>query len=715
VLIGDQVPAEALRKPTTLWIDTRDRTNLFVNPSFESGLKQGDLLTGNGGGARNEVVTDWADTGTQSLKITPNGSSNAASFYPVSNGSGAAAAAAAAYGLVPGSTWTLAATIRITAVQTGTLDSAARKITVGTVDGAGATNYVYATSSQAPNAAGVTRLSVTFTVPATATGGVFFRLMNGSPTTPVYWDSMTLESGSTDGSWFTPGASVNTPRRWDGYTWAPVTDATAVQAAQAAAAAQKAANDAMTAAGAAQDSADSALTMAGKKSTVYYSTANPSGTGTTTGDVWRKIDGSKNVIGEWYWNGSGWQASQITTQMISNLDVGKLTSGTAAINNAVISKLFAEIFAAKKISATEADIQSLTAAVAQIIQLDVSQLVVTGSGTFNEAVIKKLWAQTLTVVDLIADAINGKTIKGNLISGADIEGSTFRLLGDQSGPGSGSGYDFEINRDNGGAYLGFHIGGETTPGTIRVFDSDPAYATDQPTLVMRPPNNSKYPSRTALRLLAGTSASGGDHGQSRLDFPGNFSMASELYGKYPSGGLKTIQINDSNPGGDTLYTIKSLGMAKNTTVGSANVYISDTGYLYKGQSLSKFKLSIEPIPEDQVQQLLDLDPVWFFDRGEAERLAEYETVLDTHGPEAAEAYARTTDVPSNLKRKPGLIAEDVAEKAPAFATYDYDGQVDGVAYERIGAALIRIVKQQRDQIADLTARLEALEAKEKES
>jgi hypothetical protein len=220
--------------------------------------------------------------------------------------------------------------------------------------------------------------------------------------------------------------------------------------------------------------------MAGKKSTVYYSTANPSGTGTTTGDVWRKIDGSKNVIGEWYWNGSGWQASQITTQMISNLDVGKLTSGTAAINNAVISKLFAEIFAAKKISATEADIQSLTAAVAQIIQLDVSQLVVTGSGTFNEAVIKKLWAQTLTVVDLIADAINGKTIKGNLISGADIEGSTFRLLGDQSGPGSGSGYDFEINRDNGGAYLGFHIGGETTPGTIRVFDSDPAYATDQP-------------------------------------------------------------------------------------------------------------------------------------------------------------------------------------------------------------------------------------------
>jgi hypothetical protein len=52
VLIGDQVPAEALRKPTTLWIDTRDRTNLFVNPSFESGLKQGDLLTGNGGTVR---------------------------------------------------------------------------------------------------------------------------------------------------------------------------------------------------------------------------------------------------------------------------------------------------------------------------------------------------------------------------------------------------------------------------------------------------------------------------------------------------------------------------------------------------------------------------------------------------------------------------------------------------------------------------------------
>lgn len=163
--------------------------------------------------------------------------------------------------------------------------------------------------------------------------------------------------------------------------WVAVTDKAATDAATAAAnaksaadAAAQAAANAQAAAGSAQNTADNALTMAGTKGKVFYSTSTPSGTGTAQGDLWRRTDASKNVIGEWYWTGSAWQSSQITTSAIANLDVGKLTVGTGVIADLVALHI--------------------AGATAAFQQVDVKNLFVT-TGTMTEAVINKLWVDVV--------------------------------------------------------------------------------------------------------------------------------------------------------------------------------------------------------------------------------------------------------------------------------------------------------------------------------
>ncbi|UAJ15381.1 minor tail protein [Arthrobacter phage Asa16] len=195
--------------------------------------------------------------------------------------------------------------------------------------------------------------------------------------------------------WIDTTGGANTPKRWNGSAWVAVTDKAATDAATAAANAASAASAAdakavaaQTAAGNAQTTANNALTMAGSKGKVFYDTVAPSGTGTATGDLWRKIDASKNVIAEWYWTGSAWQSSQITTDAISNLDVGKLTAGSAAILTVT----------AQKIAASTAAFQTV----------DVKNLFAT-TGTLDTAVINKLWT----------DVVNSRKITSNMIAVGD--------------------------------------------------------------------------------------------------------------------------------------------------------------------------------------------------------------------------------------------------------------------------------------------------------
>lgn len=193
-------------------------------------------------------------------------------------------------------------------------------------------------------------------------------------------------------------ARDNKPHTYDDAAgkWVAVTDQAALDAAQAAAAAQskadaaaQAAANAQAAAGSAQQTADGALTMAGSRTSVFYSTKAPSGQGDHEGALWRQWDENKNVIGRWIWDGSSWLKDKLSSDVIDNLDVGKLTAGSGVIADLVA--------------------QTIASATAGFQRADIKNLFVT-TGTFAEAVINKLWA----------DVIHARKITLNMLAIGDF-------------------------------------------------------------------------------------------------------------------------------------------------------------------------------------------------------------------------------------------------------------------------------------------------------
>lgn len=114
----------------------------------------------------------------------------------------------------------------------------------------------------------------------------------------------------------------------DSFRAIDITEAKA--ALDAAAAAQSTANTANTAAGAAQSTATSALTAANGNAKLLFSVDPPSGTA-PYGTIWFEVDGTGKVENQWQQTaagtGSTWTKREIRSEVIANLDVGKLVGG----------------------------------------------------------------------------------------------------------------------------------------------------------------------------------------------------------------------------------------------------------------------------------------------------------------------------------------------------------------------------------------------------
>lgn len=189
----------------------------------------------------------------------------------------------------------------------------------------------------------------------------------------------------------------------------------AADAAQAAAdliVARNAAADARGDADTALARADAAITAAGSAARVLYSTADPSGTA-REGDTWRKTNGAAgDVIAEWRYTKVGnaaasWKPQKVTSDMVSNLDIGKLTAGTAAIVTLVAERIAGataefqrvdakNIFVTGTASFNEVVAKRIAADTGQYLTLGVEQLTVTGNANLKEAVANKLFANIFT-------------------------------------------------------------------------------------------------------------------------------------------------------------------------------------------------------------------------------------------------------------------------------------------------------------------------------
>ena len=173
-------------------------SNLVPNPSFESNT------TGWSTSAISPSIESvGVVSGSNAVRLTPNNTISD-SFIRIGNNG------VFPNGVVPGSTYTVSATIYLPAAQTGVIDSS-RPRSIIVYSWNGATPTVIGQSVRAPNSAGSTRLNTTFTVPSSATA-LEIRLYNGAQNTSsvVYWDAAMITEGTTLYSY----ADGNSPN-WD--------------------------------------------------------------------------------------------------------------------------------------------------------------------------------------------------------------------------------------------------------------------------------------------------------------------------------------------------------------------------------------------------------------------------------------------------------------------------------------------------------------------
>jgi len=166
-----------------------------------------------------------------------------------------------------------------------------------------------------------------------------------------------------------------------------------------------------------------------------------------------------------------------------------------------------------------------------------------------------------------------------------------------------------------------------------------------------------------------------------------------------------------------------------TTGSAANVYIRDDGIMFRSTSSRRNKLAIEHLGPEIDDKILSLKAATWFDKNEAEAMAEFKDLEVADQPTESPEGEPLTLAPSALRRIPGMIGEEVAEAGlEQFVVYGEDGQVEGLMYDRLGVALIPVVARLRDrlvaaefdamvlkmdhdaleaQVAALTARLDA--------
>lgn len=145
--------------------------------------------------------------------------------------------------------------------------------------------------------------------------------------------------------------------------------------------------------------------------------------------------------------------------------------------------------------------------------------------------------------------------------------------------------------------------------------------------------------------------------------------------------------------------------------GNPVVRVTSTGALGADSSARRFKFDEQELGVDEYANRLMSVPYKSWISREEQRL--YEEYI-----EFRETFPMSP-VPEQLGEAPqepplrdvGLVAEDLVDAGlEEFVQRDSFGQTQGVSYDRIAAALIPIVRSQRDRIEVLEARIAALEA-----
>lgn len=201
-------------------------------------------------------------------------------------------------------------------------------------------------------------------------------------------------------------------------------------------------------------------------------TAPPFG-GAAVGDTCRVQDAQTlNIVAEWRWDGAHWERMRVTSEQISNLDVGRLTAGSANIPE----------IAARKIASD----------VGRFLEITTDQLTVTGNASFVNATAHHVWTEIVTAGQgefeqikagmLAANSVNASNIQGGAIDGQVITGATIQTdrisnsgikidsAGIRAYTNSGRNTSFEVNAATGKVKVLGEVGIEDTWSVAKFID-----------------------------------------------------------------------------------------------------------------------------------------------------------------------------------------------------------------------------------------------------
>ncbi|HCV2168977.1 TPA: hypothetical protein OV130_001488 [Staphylococcus aureus] len=143
--------------------------------------------------------------------------------------------------------------------------------------------------------------------------------------------------------------------------------------------------------------------------------------------------------------------------------------------------------------------------------------------------------------------------------------------------------------------------------------------------------------------------------------------------------------------------VASNSIYKRTYSAPANLHITSAGTIGRATSAKKYKISIENqyINEDDQfshsKEILKLPIRTWFDKYESEIMAK-----------ELESGKKLSDDTFKLSRHTGLIAEEVEELGfNEFVIYGDNGEIEGIAYDRLWVHLIPIIKNQQSKIEKL--------------
>lgn len=259
VLIQSTTPTAAFQKSTTLWIDTTNGAN---TPKRWSGSAW--VIVTDKAATDAAAAAAAASTAAGNAQTTANGAASAAAAAQTSANTAQSAADAAKATADAAQTKANQAATAASTAQTAADNAQSTANTAITNAGTAKTTADNAASAAAA-AAGV------------ANGKADVLIQSTTPTAD-YQKSTTLWVDTTNGA--------NTPKRWNGTTWAAVTD--------------KAATDAATAAA-------NAASLAGTKADVLIQSATPAATYQKATTLWIDTTNSANTPKRW--NGTTWVAT----------------------------------------------------------------------------------------------------------------------------------------------------------------------------------------------------------------------------------------------------------------------------------------------------------------------------------------------------------------------------------------------------------------------